>query len=636
MQSIFTYISCVILGFIWYFSVCAQSVEFSIESLPFSSSVNDEFAPVYYNNGIVFCSNLLSNTSLKTEEGRLFNILYVERRDSNSWKNPELFSRELTTILNDGPVCFTSDEQKVYYARNNKIEGKLRDINVLSNTMGIYSAEKVDGVWINIEPFPYNSEAYSLGTPALSPDNSILFFASDMPGGYGGADIYYSKYVEGEWQKPVNLGVKVNTEGDESYPYMNEAGQLFFASDGLPGIGGKDIFYTAEYNGEWQEPIHLGSEINTSADDYGLITDINFTEGFFSSNRRHSVKIYSFKSELPQFGYCDTLNFSTQCFQFVDDRLTDTLHLKYDWDFGNGEHIKGYKIKKCFNKPGDYEVLLTIEHHLADSVFETKYIHRFTVKDLNIVGIMPEKACVLGQKNKFLVDISGFNKFQPKDIYWNFGGGYLYEGDSAGFDIQQKDKLYINLGLVGERNSYGIVQKTCFVNEIPVYSDIQEMIQRGEKQGFVIQEERSDNLGESEGNEYRLVFSLFSNGLSLLEKERIGLVLKPYTRAKIIYNNQISASSEELLKEIVSILMEYPEQKIVIAVHSDGKGSDKESNEKTQLLADGIRNILIFSGLNSEIIQTKGYGNSRVLSDLKDKHSRTLNRRVEMILIDKD
>ncbi len=625
----------VVVGLIFSFSAHTQSIDFSIKSLAFSSSVNDEFAPVYYKNGLVFCSNSLSNTSLQTEEGRLFNILYVESKDSNSWKSPELFSRELTTILNEGPACFSTDEKTVYYARNNKTEGKLKNINVPSNTMGIYSAENIDGVWINIEPFPFNSEAYSIGTPALSPDDNTLFFASDMPGGYGGTDIYYSKKNKGRWQKPVNLGPNVNTEGNESYPFMNEAGQLFFASDGLPGKGGKDIFYTAEFNGVWQVPVHLGSEINSPADDYGFITDMNFSTGYFSSNRKHSVKIYSFKSERPQFSYCDTLVFAPQCFEFVDDRFTDTRHLKYEWNFGNGERLKGYQVKKCFNKPGDYEVVLTIEHHLADSIFETKYEHRFTVGDFNTVGITPEKVCLYEQENNFFAIVSDEAVFQPKAYYWNFGDGYQSEGQRTGIIIPEKDELHIKLGVVGDKNSYGVVQKKCFIQEFPLYPDVSEMVSSGEKQGIVVQNEHARELGKSEDTEYRLVFSLYSDAYSLLEKVRMGERLKQFAQEEIIYNNQITASSQELLQEIVSVLKEYPDQLLIIAVHADGKGSDRDSDETTQLLADEIQRVLSMSGIYPDFIQAIGYGNSRVLTEQKDKDARTYNRRVELILTDK-
>ena len=112
-----------------------------------------------------------------------------------------------------------------------------------------------------------------------------LFFASDKPGGYGGTDLYYSRMKDSRWEDPVNLGPVINTKGNESYPFLNSEGELFFSSDGHPGLGGKDIFFSLLTDSAWQQPVRLDPPVNSESDDFGLVTDNLMKSGYFSTNR---------------------------------------------------------------------------------------------------------------------------------------------------------------------------------------------------------------------------------------------------------------------------------------------------------------------------------------------------------------
>jgi flagellar motor protein MotB len=568
-------------------------------------------------------------------------MVYVQEKDSGSWKGVELFSKELTTILNEGPATFTSDGKTIYYARNTIIEGKFKDINAASNTMGVFSAQLKNGVWTNIQAFPFNSDDYSLGTPALSLDEHKLYFASDMPGGYGGTDIYYSEFKDGEWQKPVNLGKQINTSGNESYPFVSQAGKLFFSSDGLPGFGGKDIFYSVELAGKWQSPIHLEATINSSADDFGLVTDVNFEQGFFSSNRKHSQDIYAFKSEFPQFGYCDTLRYQSQCFEFFDERFTDTLHLKHEWNFGGGIIKEGYAVEHCFPEPGDYEVVLTIKHKLADSVFNTKAIHRFTIENKQPVFMKSPTLGVVGETMLFEGLVGELDGFKPEQVYWNFNNGFNYKGEKAAYAFKEAGKHTILLGLSGQKDSYGRIPQKCFTKEIVVLADYQELASktRERTEDLSTSPKGVVNLSQVENKNgvenFRMQRYLFATTISGLDNDRVDRAFREFTDLNLEWiENELSTASVEIVKDIAGILKANSTIGLFVAVHSNNKGAAKTNLQTTMDKANQLKKLLIENEVDPDRITCVGYGDTRPELNNKEENARYINQRIEFIVID--
>ena len=164
-----------------------QIETYSIKKASFSSDKYDEFSPVFYKNGIVFCSNRnLSLSSHSTSQNKgLFKIYYIDTTGKADWENTKLFSKSLTTILNDGPVTFSKGRDTIYYSRNQDVSSKLSDISSPRNKLGIYFAVLIDGQWTKVRELRINNEWYNVTTPYLSPDGKKLFFASDKPGGFG-------------------------------------------------------------------------------------------------------------------------------------------------------------------------------------------------------------------------------------------------------------------------------------------------------------------------------------------------------------------------------------------------------------------------------------------------------------------
>lgn len=223
----------------------------------------------------------------------------------------ERFNNTINSKYHEGPSAFFKDGQRVIFTRNNFVKGKAENSSEGINKLKLYIANAEKDGWGNLAELPFNSNEYSTGHPALTPKEDFLFFASDMPGGFGGTDIYAAKIENGNWSQPINLGPKINTKGNEMFPYIDENGNLYFSSNGLPGLGGLDMFFVQLDNTSvLSTPVNLGTPINSSMDDFGMLTDGLRKSGYFSSNRKRGGDdddIYKFVRECELQEGCDLI-----------------------------------------------------------------------------------------------------------------------------------------------------------------------------------------------------------------------------------------------------------------------------------------------------------------------------------------
>jgi WD40-like Beta Propeller Repeat./PKD domain. len=450
----------------------AQSELYIVKPTPFSSRIYNEFSPVFYKGGIVFCSDQNDNSlvSYKGEQNRLFKIFFVTKKGSSGWTLPKILAKEITTAFNDGPATFNENGNIIYYSRNNSIENALRNISDTSNKLGIYSAELVDGIWTNIKPFTYNNPLYSFCTPALTPDGERIYFSSDMPDGYGGMDLYYCDRRNNDWDKPVNLGPVINTPKNESFPFACRFGKLFFASDGHKGFGGKDLFYTQEINKEWITPVHLDSAINSTADDFGIVIDSTFENGYFSTNRQKTDDIFSFSLAPLEFTNCDTVKENKYCFTFYDEkqRLIDTIPAIYQWDFGDGIMHLGKEVKHCFPGPGKYSVKLTIIDELTHDTIAKQVEYKTELENINQANINSDKVGLVDKSISFKGVLTDLKGFRITDYFWNFGDGFKPGGPLISNTFKNKGEYIVKLGLLAEKDSLGVIPKICVMKKIVI------------------------------------------------------------------------------------------------------------------------------------------------------------------------
>ncbi|MDF2435786.1 MAG: hypothetical protein K0Q95_162 [Bacteroidota bacterium] len=285
-------------------SFFSNAKKYSINVLEMSG-VSSAFSPVYYKDGIVFAADKKESNSEQKESGwtgRSYLDLYgsVKLQDG-SWSAPQPLSGDVNGRYHEGPAVFNNDASVLYFTRSNyKGSKKLRKDNKDESNLKIFSAEIKDGVWTNLKELPFNSDMYSCGHPALSPDGKTMYFISDMPGSKGGTDLYKSTLkitdngVE-EWSAPENLGEEINTSGNEMFPYVHKSGLFYFSSDGHNTMGGLDI-YSAGYDGKkWSAPENLKYPINSSKDDFGFILNEDGKSGYISSDRNGNDEIYELK-----------------------------------------------------------------------------------------------------------------------------------------------------------------------------------------------------------------------------------------------------------------------------------------------------------------------------------------------------
>jgi len=458
--------------------ILGQSETYIVNKTSFCSEKYDEFSPVYYKNGIVFCSNRnLSLSSRSTSQNKgLFKIYYIDTTGRADWENAKLFSRSLTTILNDGPVTFNSARDTIYYSRNQDVSGKLSDISGPRNKLGIFSAALIAGQWTKVRELRINNEWYNVTTPCLSPDGKKLFFASDKPGGFGGSDLYYSEWKNDRWEDPVNLGPVINTKGNESYPYLNASGELFFSSDGLGGYGGKDIYFSLYSDSTWLTPVCLDPSINSKFDDFGIITDSEMKEGYFSSTRDKSIDIYHFRTNIPQILYSSIQKENQYCFMLTDSGtiVIDTSNLRYVWEFGDGIKASGSKVNHCFRGAGKYTVKFDIIEKSTGNLFFSKLIYKLDILDYKQPYINSPDIAVKEENLNFDGLRSNLPGFKVLNYLWNFGDGKRSSGANVSHSFKENGEHIVNMELTLKSESTGNTRKTGVSKKILVLNEDQQ------------------------------------------------------------------------------------------------------------------------------------------------------------------
>ena len=258
--------------------------ESKVKNLFFNSSAQD-FGTTLFKDKIVFTSSRSSQLAPRKSNinGLPFLNIYISEVKNGETQTPIEFDPSINSNMNDGPVSFNQDGTLMAYTQNNNNLAKSERI---VNLQLIFRSFK-DGIWSANMPFILNNKDYSVGHAALSSDGNTMYFASDMPGGYGGSDIYrIKKESNGQWNKAENLGININTEGDETFPYFDEnSGSILFTSNGRFGLGGFDIFVSKINSNGFQTAINAGAPLNSQYDDFAAILDAKTKKYYFSSNR---------------------------------------------------------------------------------------------------------------------------------------------------------------------------------------------------------------------------------------------------------------------------------------------------------------------------------------------------------------
>ncbi len=295
-------------------------------NLEFNTKLSD-FGTTEYEDGIVFASARGGGRKYRWNEEPYLDLYSVEKTDNGTFGEVKEIDGKVNTKYHESSAIFSPNGQYMFFTRNNYFKMKYKEDEVGINRLQMYRATlSEDGTWDEIHKIHFNSEDYSVAHPALNLNGNKLYFASDMPGTLGQSDIYVVDVNDdGTLGTPENLGTSINTEGQESFPFMNTDGDLYFSSNGYPGLGGFDVFVSEELDQTVQGgsnrnfPIdNVGKPVNSAYDDFGYYENLVTKRVYFSSNReggKGSDDIYTF--EIPE------------CVQIVNgtvqDKKTDEL-----------------------------------------------------------------------------------------------------------------------------------------------------------------------------------------------------------------------------------------------------------------------------------------------------------------------
>lgn len=280
----------------------ANSGRFEILDAGINSKQSD-YGSTVFNNKLVFASardtGSVAKKTFKWTNKSFTNLYTADLNADGNLQNPILLEKKINSKFNESTPVFTKDGKTMYFTRNNFLRGKKGKDDKRITLLKLYKADFVDDTWTNVVELPFNSNQFSVAHPALSIDEKKLYFASDMPGTLGQSDLYsVTINADGTFGKPENLGSQINTEGRETFPFISGDNELYFASDGRPGLGGLDIFVAKIMEDTSFDRVqNIGEPINTKFDDFAFIIDNKTRKGFFSSNKEGGIgndDIYKF------------------------------------------------------------------------------------------------------------------------------------------------------------------------------------------------------------------------------------------------------------------------------------------------------------------------------------------------------
>jgi len=614
---------------IYFDKLMADGERFAVKELDFNSN-HCEYAPAWYNAQVVFCSTRPIYTFTAYDDGwmdKRFTNLFGGYDVNTKKGKPTLGSiREvhirgrLSKKFHEGPASFTGNGQTMIFTRD--CYKKKKELGTSSERkLELWMSKlDVDGTWRNPIALPFNNLEYNVGQPAISADGKTLFFISDMPGGFGGTDIYKcTMTADGVFGPAQNMGADINTEGDEMYPFHHEKNVLFFASNGHAGLGGLDIFCTKLTDGKPGKISNLGGSLNSSMDDYGLIIDISMKRGFFSSNRltgKGSDDIYGFDVLKP-------LDFNKAIVGIVRDK-------------DNGQPMAGATVK-LFNEnkevigetttdatgyytlsaePNrDFEVLGTADSYTQNKKSTTTK----TEADIITVDLTLERmlavsiACLVTDKKKGVPLDSVHVTIKDK-----FNHTVLFEGytDKEGKWRRGLEKNVMNTTITYtiDLSKKGYLEKE-FDWSYRIYKE--EEIKMHEYMDFTM--------------------GTLEIGVDLAKL----LGLRPIYFDKGKWDIRPDAALE--LEKIVTAMTLYPNIVVELDSHTDCRSSVEQNHLLSQKRADASVAYIVGRGISADRISGKGMGEDKPVNDCRcegtvkstcseDEHAK--NRRTEFLIVD--
>ena len=263
-------------------TILSENIKITVENEVSMNSKNSEFGVNEFMGKFCFTTNRNQFDRRNKFLGEAaYNLMTFD--DKKNYRKVYPFEA-VKGKTNVGSVSQVINGRFYFTAENNKADYNLKEAT-MTRSMIIYEAVWTKGKW-KVNPLKIiKDKHYSYIHHTISKDGKTMYFASDIPGGFGGMDLYVSHLTEKGWSEPENLGENINTAENELFPFIHSSGRLVFSSNGHQGFGGMDLYVTIKTNDDWISPENMGSPINTPANDFSMYVNSDFTEGYFSSNR---------------------------------------------------------------------------------------------------------------------------------------------------------------------------------------------------------------------------------------------------------------------------------------------------------------------------------------------------------------
>ncbi|MCP9769663.1 flagellar motor protein MotB [Lacihabitans sp. LS3-19] len=560
-------------------------------------------------------------------------------------------SGSINSKYHEGPAAFFKDGSKVLFTRNNvSSSGSAKKSSDGIIKLKLYMGEAKKDSWGNITELPFNSDEYSTGHPALSPDEKLLFFASDMPGGFGGTDIYVTRYDGTNWSAPVNLGNTINTKGNEMFPYVDEKGNLYFSSDGLPGLGELDIFFT-QLDGVTQKGrvINLGAPINSSKDDFGVITDGLRQSGYFSSNRKRGGNdddIYKFDRECELKEGCELL---IAVYDAETKMPLDNTTINYVDELGNNIELvtNSEGIIALDNVAVDYEYTFktTREGYSNNNVSYSTDECDNEPSRLEIPLERPSEADSLER----ITEIPASTKLGEDGTDINMDPNGVNGSNSSKSVPGLNDKTCIIRGKVTSQSNKktleGVVvtlRNGCDGSTVTALSDKNGNFQFTALEGcdYTIEGKKESMASKSK----------VLKKLNCKANENVSSDILMFTKGDVVeieniyfdYGKcNIRSDARVELDRLVKLMRDYPKMKIELGSHTDSRSPSDFNQKLSEGRAKASADYLFKRGISRSRVEYKGYGETMLTNKCADgvqctEQEHQANRRTEIKILQMD
>ncbi len=383
--------------------------EYSIQNVKINTKFSDFGTAFFGKDKVVFASPregaIITRTTWDGNKQPFLDLFIATIDENGNLKGKKKVLGDVNTKYHEGVVAFTKDMKTVYYSANNYVKRKYRNDSTGTNNIQMFRASVgSDGAWTNIKLLPFNSPDFSTGHPTLSIDDKKLYFVSDRPESIGKTDIYVVDIKEdGSFSKPRNMGPKINTEEREMFPFISDDNILYYASNGLPGMGDLDVYASKVFDNTVADPINLGEPVNSKKDDFAYIIDDTKHKGYFSSNRKGGTgddDIYRLTASPPIHFECNQVLSGIVRDQETQELIPGAIVVLND---KNGEKIDEVTVKEdasfSFELPCDTEFSLVgkAPGFLAESI-PSKTANDLDAEPMEIFLELPPELKVVDEK----------------------------------------------------------------------------------------------------------------------------------------------------------------------------------------------------------------------------------------------